>query len=639
MSIPTTQDGNNLNQLQSKKRVSKSNYDIRPDLALTARFGEITPFLVTNGLPSDHLEFRSQMDLRTYTLKSPLMQNIKMYRTYFSVPMRCILPNNWDKVYVNPNLGDDVPQDAFCSISRYDLLSKIFAISSRQFTTKADFYTFLAFVAIYEQMFSSGSLANILGLPLPCFDSVIATNNFSNLVTALKSDVDFTSLDVYDSSFQNVIFHIDASNVPAHSLAQFFLDYPCLPSSFDVSVFADIKPTIQAYINALTSPLQPYLSDHNTAEKQVFVDLSRLWAYQLVYHHFYTNDKVDFIYSADTFRSYIGGLINHNNSLDSFEWNGSSLLYDYLSSHYVISFNDYYAAQYFCALFPFRRSLRYLDYFTSARTRPLAVGNTAVSVNAGNVDVVDISRSIQMQKFLNQVNRTGRKLSNYVKGLFGEDLGKYDGHDPQWLAQTEDVVYGTETENTAFSQNDSANNIRTNLRVNSNKYGFSFDVDDSECIILGLMHFDVVRFYSKGFDRQTLRKDRFDFFNPTLQYIGDQKIYSLELDRTTPVLSGGDGLPAFGYSTRYMEYRQAFPRAVGGFVENLPSWLFDDQMLADSESLHITPEVIRSLSSQLDQFYLSLSGSTINNYFHFICLVSNYLSATRPVAVNPQILG
>ena len=638
MSTPTTQDGNNLNQLQSKKRVSKSRYDIRPDLALTARFGEITPFMVTNGLPSDHLEFRSQMDLRTYTLKSPLMQNIKMYRTYFSVPMRCILPNNWDKVYVNPNLGDDVPQDSFCSISRYDLLSKFYSISNLQITNKQHFYTFLAFVALYEQIFSSGSLANILGLPLPCLDKVIATNNFTNLVTALKSDVDFNSLDVYDSSFQNIIFHIDSSKVPAHSLAQFFLDYPCVPTSYNDSVLADIQPIIQAYISALTAPLQSYLQAPTTAEGKIYIDLSRLWAYQLVYHHFYTNDKVDFIYSADTFRSYIGGLISQFTDLTSFDWNGSALMYDYLSSHYVPSFSSAYAAQYFCALFPFRRSLRYLDYFTSGRTRPLAVGNTAVSVNAGNVDVVDISRSIQMQKFLNQVNRTGRKLSNYVKGLFGEDLGKYDGHDPQWLAQTEDVVYGTETENTSFSENDPANNVRTNLKVNSNKYGFSFDVDDSECIILGLMHFDVVRFYSKGFDRQTLRKDRFDFFNPILQYIGDQKIYSIESDRSISYTSE-QNLPAFAYTTRYMEYRQAFPRAIGGFVENLPSWLFDDQMLSDAEALNITPEVIRSLSSQLDQFYLSLTGDTINNYFHFICVVSNYLSATRPVAVNPQILG
>lgn len=638
MSTPTTQDGNNLNQLQSKKRVSKSRYDIRPDLALTARFGEITPFLVTNGLPSDHLEFRSQMDLRTFTLKSPLMQNIKMYRTYFSVPMRCILPNNWDKIYVNPNLGDDVPQNAFCSVSRYSLLNLFHSMMNYQITDKKTLYIALSYVALFEQVFSSGSLSNILGLPLPCFDGVIKTDNFAKLVDLISADLSFRQLTVYDQSFENVLFYLDTSKVPSHSLAQYFLDYPCLPTDYTDAVLADIVPPITTLINALCGPIQAYLANPSSAEKDIYIDLSRLWAYQLVYHHFYTNDKVDFIYSADTFRSYIGGLIGSNTGLASFDWNGQRLVYDYLSAYYFPTSINISTIQYLCALFPFRRSLRYLDYFTSARTRPLAVGNTAVSVNAGNVDVVDISRSIQMQKFLNQVNRTGRKLSNYVKGLFGEDLGKYDGHDPQWLAQTEDVVYGTETENTAFSENDPANNIRTNLRVNSNKYGFSFDVDDSECIILGLMHFDVVRFYSKGFDRQTLRKDRFDFFNPTLQFIGDQKIYSLEVDRSRTVPSQ-ESLSAYGYTTRYMEYRQAFPRAVGGFVDNLPSWLFDDKMLPSSEAVNITPEVIRSLSSQLDQFYLSLTGNTINDYFHFICLVSNYLSATRPVAVNPQILG
>lgn len=638
MSTPTTQDGNNLNQLQSKKRVSKSRYDIRPDLALTARFGEITPFLVTNGLPSDHLEFRSQMDLRTYTLKSPLMQNIKMYRTYFSVPMRCILPNNWDKIYVNPNLGDDVPQDAFCSISRLSLLNKLHSMFNFQITDKKSLYTALSFIALFEQIFSSGSLANILGLPLPCLDEVIKQHNITKVLESIKSDMPLNLLNVYDSDFSpSRLFQIDLTNIPTHSIGQFFLDYPCMLGSYSDQVLTKVAPIVLQSVNALCEALDPYIANASTGEKDIYIDLSRLWAYQLVYHHFYTNDKVDFIYSADTFRTYIGGLVASINNIDIFEWNGHSLVYDYLSSHNVPSFIDVYSAQYFCALFPFRRSLRYLDYFTSARTRPLAVGNTAVSVNAGNVDVVDISRSIQMQKFLNQVNRTGRKLSNYVKGLFGEDLGKYDGHDPQWLAQTEDVVYGTETENTAFSETDPANNIRTNLRVNSNKYGFSFDVDDSECIIIGLMHFDVVRFYTKAFDRQTLRKDRFDFFNPILQYIGDQKIYGIEANRSL-ALNDSD-LFAYGYTTRYMEYRQTFPRAVGGFVDNLPSWLFDDQTLSDYDNTHITAESIRSRSSELDQFYLSLTGTTINDYFHFICLVSNYLSATRPVAVNPQILG
>ena len=37
----------------------------------------------------------------------------------------------------------------------------------------------------------------------------------------------------------------------------------------------------------------------------VHYDLRRLWAYQLVVSHFYSNDHIDFVYSADLFRSLI----------------------------------------------------------------------------------------------------------------------------------------------------------------------------------------------------------------------------------------------------------------------------------------------------------------------------------------------
>lgn len=404
---------------------------------------------------------------------------------------------------------------------------------------------------------------------------------------------------------------------------------------------AALDQYITPVITAVKDLFDKFNGDGNLTKDNTPIDLSRLWAYQIVYHHFYTNDKVDFIYSAEQFRNYVGGIIFSAIGGSSFFYNGSKIPYDFLSSSYTHSlrfsshFLDGFSIPYFNALVTFRRSLRYMDYFTGSRTRPLAIGNSSVPVTDSSVDVVNITERIQYQKFRNQVNRTGRRFSKYLQDIFDASPG-YDYHDPKFLAGCQDVVYGSETENTSFSGNEEANNVRTNLYCKSNKFAFEFEVDEPS-IILGLLTFDIVRYYVDVADRQTMVQDRFDMFNPYLQYIGDQQINMAEFDKNVP-----DGLKPFGYETRYMEYKQAVPRAVAGFVDNLPSWLFDnrsDLITTLGNRRFINYDFIRSSSYELDKFYLSLTGYNLNNYFHFIIKCDNYFDAVRNMAVDPQILG
>lgn len=645
MSTNLSPSGNTLNNLSKSTPHRRSKFSLRPDLALTARFGDVTPFLVQNTIPGDKISTRSNISLRTYTLKSPLLQDIKMNREYFNVPMRAILPFNWDKIFVNPNIGEDVPSDAFCSVPRFQFIANfdISTFLSSNPVSATNLARYLHWYNICEQVFSSGGLCSILGLSVPQLDSFFKDHSFGNLVaecifanTTPETIIDFGVLNGSDEQ----IDIIDLTHVPAHSWYSFFSDYILNYNSDGSHAWANqtILTDIQDFVTSLSNQIVSLRSKFGVSGSPdtTPIDLSRLWAYQLVYHHFFTNDKVDFIYSAEQFRNYIGGLITNFDGNFSFTFNGSSIPYDFLSSHYFepIQLNSNYLS-YYNSLFTFRRSLRYMDYFTGSRTRPLAIGNTGVSVDKGSVDVVDISKSIQVQKFLNQVNRTGRRFSKYLQDIFDTSPG-YDHHDPKFLAGTEDVVYGSETENTSFQGNNDPNNVRTNLFCKSNKFAFEFEVDEPS-IILGLLTFDIVRYYVDVADRQTMVKDRFDMFNPYLQYIGDQSINMAEFDKNVY-----DGLKPFGYETRYMEFKQAVPRAVAGFVDNLPSWIFDnrsDLVSTLGNRRFINYDFIRSSSYELDKFYLSLSGLTLNNYFHFIIKCDNYFDAVRNMAVDPQILG
>lgn len=410
------------------------------------------------------------------------------------------------------------------------------------------------------------------------------------------------------------------------------------------------------------------LADDITALNPCSLNLSRLLAYQLVCAHFYTNSSIDFIYSADLYRLYMHELFMDQGGTyldNSYSWNGHELEYDYLSGHVLnqmffydhdtgvippwsagisllgAKVEDYpknltrFAA--LAAVFSFCRSLRYGDYFTGCRPRPLAPINTDVAVNNNSVSVIDVTRNIQAQRFANAVMRSRSKIEEYVKSLFGKAPAP-DYHNPFFLSREVEDIFGDEVQNTGDRQFDPdfANSRTANFASNTGRYTFTFHNDDAHpCIYLQIISFDIRRAYTRSVDRQFLHLDRFDMFNPDFQYIGDQPVYGVELGYPNVVRYS----EVFGYQSRDMEYKQRFDVASGGFLKNLPGWILTDQDRSLNNSLHIDPDFIRSYNTELDQFFLSLTGYSLGSYFHFICITTNLVSAKREMAVDPQILA
>ncbi len=648
MSAITMSEGNNLNNLDRNNHPNRSEFKFTDGLAFNPLFGLISPFFCRRVEDTDRFSNRAEFDLRTLSLKSPLMQDLKMYKNYFSVPMECILPNNWKtKIYPNPTLGDDVPADAYTSVDfTFDWLVPFATFAPTENIGKSNCLNVLITL---QNIFNSSSLANLLGYGLPRLD-------FGNDVLLSIAEL-VTKVYIYPyDAIQNSDYtysYVFPTSMPAidklHRLLSLASDYPCMyeftTAKFPTETFQQL---IQNYYNSFE------LYNH----KFTF-DIARLWAYQLVCAHFYSNDKIDFVYSADLFRQSIFSLyssyIDDTSVIESFIYNGQNIQYDYLSAHYFNflvqtpppasnSLRYIYLLRYLNAIFSYRRSLKYEDYFTGARPRPLAIGGdkmpVQVSVANNSVSVVDVTRSIQAQKFLNQVNRVGRKFSNYLAGLFGK-APQEDWHDPKFLASMKETIYGQETRNTGAEQFAQDNNITSNLRCDSNNIEVTAEFD-RQCIMLGLVSFDIVRYYDNATVRDTLIKDRYDMFNPYMQYIGDQALYTKELDRT--IADANVFNTPFGYSTRYLDLKTSFPRACGAFATNkLPSWLFkasDIYLLGNGEQFtHINPDYIRSYPAELDDYFLNGVGIAGADYFHFILLVRNNITALRPMAVNPQILG
>lgn len=411
------------------------------------------------------------------------------------------------------------------------------------------------------------------------------------------------------------------------------------------------------------------------------VNLLRLAAYQVVCAEFYTSDTVDDVYSARLYHQNMRSLLLASGLsggyMDSylpaasmyFWYNGTRIEYDVFSGYFVNSIINGVALNeavtnlvqapaallvllpptiandqnnvaaiatfgYLHNLFGFQRSLKFQDYFVGARTRPLAVGDVTVGVDTGSntVDVIDVSKKIQVQRFLNQVNRIGRKFSDYVRGILG-DKPMPDAHDPIFLGHVVDTIGAEETANTGDAQYETASGITSKFRSNSNRYGFDVHVAEPS-ILVGILNYDIPRVYSSVTDREVYHLDRYEFFNPYMQFVGDQEVFVDELE---PGSAGN-----FAYQIRYAEYRQRVDRAVGGFDGYLPGYAkvidSDDIRNIYTRSLTLGSDFIRSRMSDIDEFYLSLTGFSLASYFHFIDRIDMSVTARRPMAFAPSIL-
>lgn len=666
-------NSNPLNNPTDKSVRTRSKFSPRQLKLQCDRFGEYKPFLCLDVVPEDkNFMFHSVHDVDSYTLGAPLKQDIRMKKDYFMVDKRAILPFNWEKIYTNPKLGDDIDASRF-STSVADFPSKIQSIVGaiyQAYTSAGTAAEKAAWLCRYwlvaEYFYSNGSLLASLGANLSTLWRVVQVSSGSpvdpNMSFDRVEDIFWETFNLfivsevgqgntislnYAGQAYNIIPDYDPySQLPASGYTRpisvrqaIAIMRDSMDFSFTFANVADISTLDLGIVGfAYATPTYPF-------------DIGRCFAYQIVCAHYFTNDNVDFVYNADLFRQLVRLQVMRARGTStplSFTLNGLSYEADWTSAEY---FNNLVSAlasifgnaartsaylTYLRIIFGYNRSLRYMDYFVGGRTRPLAVGDTNVPVVGGNVSVIDVTQKIQIQRALNAVNRLlSRQLPDYVKGIFGVETPRGDFHDPKFLARTEDTIYTTEVENTGSDQLTEKQTVTARFSGQSNRYAFEVDQVDYPSYVIGIRSYDIERAYAHYIERPFFHVNRFDMFNPFMQYIGDQPIFG-------PEINPREGISQyFGYTLRHMEYKQFFSEAMDGFVEYLPGYAFlgnDMSNVFAFGDYTLTPDYIRSWSFELDPFYVSLTNYSPAGYFHFIVKSVNNCDISRPMAFAPSIL-
>ena len=283
----------------------------------TQKFGQYEPFFVMEGVPGDTIPFSNSHNVRALPMSSPFLTSLTLNKDYFMIPNQAIQPNTWELIFKNPAQGDDVPEDAqnifplFVDRDLFILKSYINKLNAESAFDR------LWSLLILELFFSSGSLLYNLGYKMnPIFTldgKDYSFDGFFDYVIGnsyIELEIDGTP---YDSDHQ--------SNYELLSLMRFYGSR---------AIFVSF--TVDVDTSGLTVTGLPAYNEDVTD----FIRMDRLIAYQLACSQFYVNPNVDFIYNAQLYRDNLYNLYNEviSRPIQSFSYNGSTVLYDFCSEHY-----------------------------------------------------------------------------------------------------------------------------------------------------------------------------------------------------------------------------------------------------------------------------------------------------------------
>lgn len=656
----STQPTKAVNLQGNKVNHTHNTFDMSYHNFTTQHYGTLEPFFVMEGVSGDKIPLSSSHEVRTFPMSSPFLSSLKLNKDYFMVPMQAILPNTWEYIFKNPSQGDDVDIECYpvfpVAVSGPIAVSKLITFGSLvkpiAYDTINDSLrkSYLASLFITELLMSSGSLLAKLGyLSQYAFfrktDSIsVSADEFLNDMFSNFGDIEF------DLVLDGVTYHYTTKSTTNKNALLFNVTKNQI--FVILRQYLPFVTNVKFQLTAIPSSL--YDSSLIGEGSLSFTNISRVLAYQVICYQYYVNPQVDYLYNAqlyrDNFFTLYDALIQKAEgtpaTIDTFTYNGAKIPYDYLCNHYLANLNavlnesnDVFKAssvelyQCFNYIFGFNHSLKFGDYFTDSRTRPYAPGDMNSPVTGNQVSAIDVTKSIVMQRFLNAVVRLGNNFGDYLRGIFGQTPSP-DYHFPKFISHQEFEISGFEVANTTSS---SQGNLVTNLKSSDDKYAFEIDVD-MPSIIMGISYFTMPQVYCQATDKHLYHADRFDFFNPMLQYIGDQQVDVKELTIFYPSVES-----AFGYQSRYSEYKQRFSIATGGFNSSLPAWAYiSDKPTGNLRnilpSVKQSPYFIRCNPADFDRFLSGLSGLSMSSNYHFIVVYNNKVVCNRPIEVNPNIL-
>lgn len=199
--------------------------------------------------------------------------------------------------------------------------------------------------------------------------------------------------------------------------------------------------------------------------------------------------------------------------------------------------------------------------------------NNISSNGEASITIRDLRRAEKLQEFLERSARSGARYIEQIKGHFGVFSSDTRLQRPEYLGGGKQIVQISSVDQTSATLDGT-----TPLGSPSGKAisggttnGFKTKELEEHGLIIGIMSVLPKGGYHQGLNRKFTRFDKFDYFFPEFQNIGDQEVKTKELFCGQMGVANNPDL-GFGYTPRYSEYKWNADEVHGDFKGTLEFW-------------------------------------------------------------------
>ena len=277
-------------------------------------------------------------------------------------------------------------------------------------------------------------------------------------------------------------------------------------------------------------------------------------------------------------------------------------------------------------------NLNYDDYLTDGAGRlkdsnaqfyNLDVTETHVTdlSDAAAASINELRRAFRLQEWLERNARGGSRYIEVIMAHFGVKSSDSGLQRPEFLGGSATPVTISEVLQT--SDNASETTPQANMAGHGVAVGQSNRVSyfcEEHGFILGLMTVMPKTAYQQGLPKIFSKFDKFDYFWPSFQSIGEQPIYNQEI-----YYDAGDSQneEVFGYTPRYAEYKY-IPSSVHGEMRTSLNFWHMGRIFASRPALNA--DFVECDNSEVERiFAVNQDAENLYVYLH------NHIKATRPM--------
>lgn len=277
-------------------------------------------------------------------------------------------------------------------------------------------------------------------------------------------------------------------------------------------------------------------------------------------------------------------------------------------------------------------NLNYDDYLTDGAGRlkdsnaqfyNLDVTETHVTdlSDAAAASINELRRAFRLQEWLERNARGGSRYIEVIMAHFGVKSSDSRLQRPEFLGGSATPVTISEVLQT--SDNASETTPQANMAGHGVAVGQSNRVSyfcEEHGFILGLMTVMPKTAYQQGLPKIFSKFDKFDYFWPSFQSIGEQPIYNQEI-----YYDAGDSQneEVFGYTPRYAEYKY-IPSSVHGEMRTSLNFWHMGRIFASRPALNA--DFVECDNSEVERiFAVNQDAENLYVYLH------NHIKATRPM--------